>query len=447
MPVLRTLLVLLLLGGGLLGCMRWPEGVPPAPRSLEVEEIEVTAENALRPVPLSRLPLLLDDGALAVDAARAVTTDDGGDGSSGRWDSLRLALERHRGWLKNRPADRRYTFGPKQVSGRRLLDMADRILAWLDDDPTPEALAVRMAYELEAYESIGREPVGTGPRQPGNETPGDGRNMLITGYYVPVIEGSLRKRPGYEVPIYGPPRGLIRADLGEWSDEWKGRRIAGILDGGRFRPFPDRQGIRQGVAALRGREIAWAKDPVDLFFVEVQGSGVLRLPDGSERRIGYASANGRPYRSVGRLLIDEGKVPRERMSMQAIRQYLADHPEELHRVLDHNPSQVFFRLLDGPPVGNLGIPVTAGRSIAVDQKLFPPGGFGFLLTDLPGAAPDGSTVVEGRISRFVLAQDTGGAIRGADRADFFWGGGAEAAERAGVMKQPGRLLFFVPKDP
>ncbi|MEM8930259.1 MAG: MltA domain-containing protein [Acidobacteriota bacterium] len=396
----------------LTGCARWPETPPPVPSTAGPEVSPISAETALRPVPIDRLPTFLDDG-------------------DGDWSGLRTALDRHRRWLAGRPADRTYRYGDREISVATLRAATARLLAWLDDEPTVEGFAMRVANHFDVLESVG-DPASR-----------DGE-VLVTGYYEPLIEGSLRRRPGYDVPIYGPARGLIRVDLGAFDDRFKGQRIAGLLRGNRLVPFPDRQGIREE-GTMRGREIAWAKDPVDLFFLEVQGSGALRLPDGGELRIGYAGANGRAYSSIGKLLIEEGHIPREEMSMQALRRWLAEHPDDVRRVLDHNQSMVFFRRLDGPPVGNLGVPVTPGRSIAVDQKLLPPGAFGFLFTELPAPGPDGRPIVEGTITRFVLAQDRGGAIRGPDRVDLFWGRGEDAAARAGVMQQPGRLLIFAPK--
>lgn len=396
---------------------------PPDPERFEAIA-EVDASTALRPVDFEHLPPLYDRAAAAAETA-----------GEPDWSSLRLALDRNLTWLRGRPQDREYTYGERKVSVGELRTALGEVRAWLDAEPpiTPEVFAARVVQRFEVVESVGRP--GTRPGEPG---------MLVTGYYEPEIAASPRRRPGYEVPIYGPPGGLIRVDLGAWSDEWQGRRIAGLLRDGRLVPFPDRAALRTD-PVLRGREIAWARDEVDLFFLEVQGSGSLRYPDGTVRRIGYAGANGRTYRSIGRLLIDEGAIPRERMSMQSLRAWLAEHPGEVRRVLDYNQSVVFFRFLDGPPVGNLGFPVTPGRSVAVDQRLLPPGGFGFLITDMPAPTADGGTVVEGPLTRFVLAQDTGGAIRGPERADFFWGPGEDAAGRAGVMKQPGRLLFFVPR--
>lgn len=388
------------------GCA--PAPVPPPPPPLPEPPAVTRPEEALRPLPPSILAAFVDDGDR---------------------DSLRQAVERSRAWYRRLAADSVFEFGPRTVTAAELGDAFDRFLSWLDDDPTPEQLAARLAEAFEPMASVGS----------------DGRGaMLVTGYYLPVIEGSSRRRRDYQVPIYGRPGDVIEVSLGDFSDEWSGRRIFGKLRGRRLVPYPDRRELREG-GELRGREIAWARDKVDLFFIEVQGSGVLKLPDGRELRIGYAGANGHQYRSIGKLLIDEGKVERDRMSMQAIRAYLAQHPEDVDRVLDYNRSVVFFRKLDGPAVGSLGFPVTPGRSIATDRQLMPRGALGFLATEIPAVGPDGATVAAGRLSRFVLNQDTGGAIRGPGRADFFWGRGDEAALRAGLMKQPGRLFFLVPR--
>ena len=388
-------------------CARPVPRPSPPPVSEAPAAAEPTAEDALVPVPLRRLPLLLDDGDPA---------------------SLRQAIEHSRTWLASRPAEELFTFGPRRVAAGELAAGMDRLLGWLAEEPTPEVLAARLARGFEVLESVG-----------------DAGEMLVTGYYVPEIAGSRRRSREFSVPIYGPPGDLIRVDLGLFSDRWKGMRTAGRVSGGRLLPYPDRGEIRRS-GVLRGREIAWARDRVDLFFVEIQGSGVLRLPDGGEMGIGYAGSNGRDYRSIGKLLIDEGKIEREKVSMQSIRAYLSAHPEEIDRVLDYNRSVVFFRRLAGPPVGSLGFPVTRRRSVATDHRLFPRGALAFLVTDLPALGPDGRTVAEAPLTRLVLNQDRGGAIRGAGRVDFFWGRGAEAARRAGAMKQPGRLFFLVPKE-
>ena len=388
----------------LCACARAPIPDAPPPSALP-EPVEVTPETALVPVPEGHLPMLLDDGDRQ---------------------SLDTAIGRSTGWLKRRPAGTRFTFGPRQVAAGELASALERVRGWLAEEPSPETLAARMAQAFDVVESAGND------------------DMLVTGYYEPVIDGSLRRGRGYQVPVYGPPGDIIRVDLGLFSERWAGQRLAGRLRGGRLVPYPDRREIR--TSGLRAPIIAWARDRVDLFFIEVQGSGALKLPDGGELRIGYAGSNGRDYKSIGKLLIDQGKIERAKVSMQSIRAYLTAHPGEIDDVLDYNTSVVFFRRLDGPPVGSLGVPVTPRRSIATDHRLFPPGALGFLITDLPAMGADGQTVAEAPLTRFVLNQDRGGAIRGADRVDFFWGRGPEATERAGVMKQAGRLLFLVPKE-
>lgn len=386
-------------------CRRAPPAAPPP--AAPAEPGPVTAQTALRPVPWPQVPPLID----------------GGD-----WASLDQAVRRNREWLERQPPEGRFVFGPREVTAGEMLAGCDQLLAWLAADPSPETLAARVAHSFEVLGSVGDR---------------EGQ-MLVTGYYEPVIAGSLRRTAEYRVPIYGPPKDIITVELGEFSPEYRGVRIRGRLRGRRLVPYPDRREIRQR-GHLRGKEIAWARDRVDLFFVEVQGSGALRLPDGREIRIGYAGSNGRQYRSIGRLLIDRGLIPREKMSMQAIRQYLAAHPDEVNEVLDYNPSVVFFRRLKGPPVGSLGVPVTPQRTIATDHRLFPPAALAFLVSEVPAFGPDGATVAAGPLRRFVLNQDVGGAIRGPDRVDFFWGRGEEAALRAGLMKQPGRLFFLAPK--
>jgi membrane-bound lytic murein transglycosylase A len=270
--------------------------------------------------------------------------------------------------------------------------------------------------------------------------------MLVTGYYEPVVEASERQSLEYPVPVLGLPDDLLEVRLEAFDPRYRGERLFGRVEGRQLVPYWRRAEIDAGRLAGRALELAWARDPVDVFFMEIQGSGTLRFPDGREQRVGYAGANGRAYRAIGRLLIDEGHVPREAMSMQAIRAWLAAHPGERERVLQHNESYVFFRPLSGPPEGSLGRPLTPGRSVATDARLFPPGALAFLETERPERGLNGA-VRWVPLARFVLNQDTGGAIRGAGRADFFWGRGETAVFAAGLMRQPGRLYFLVPRPP
>jgi len=374
--------------------------LPPAPPA-------ATPEEALRPLLPAQYPDFRDSGDRA---------------------TLRQAVARSRKWLQRKGAQRRLIFGPRQVTAAELAAALGAFLDHLAKEPSVTELAAWVIENFDVVESVGD---GSG-------------EMLITGYYEPVIEGSRRPTARCSVPVSSRPGDLIEVRLGDFREEWKGERLTGRLEGKRLVPYANRAELRQG-KGLHRRAIAWACDAVELFFVEVQGSGALLFADGGEMRIGYAGSNGQPYRSIGRLLIDEGEIPQEKMSMQALRSWLAAHPEEVDRVLDHNESVVFFRRLEGSPTGSLGLAVTAERSIASDHRLFPPAALAFLVSEIPTIGEDGSTVAAAPLQRFVLNQDTGGAIRGADRADFFWGRGPEQAHRAGLMKQPGRLYFLLPK--
>ncbi len=216
-------------------------------------------------------------------------------------------------------------------------------------------------------------------------------------------------------------------------------RLRGKLQGNKVVPYFTRTEIENGT--FRGKPIAWAEDAVELFFLQIQGSGRIELPDGSHLRVGYADQNGHPYKSIGKILVDRGELKLEQASMQGIKAWGAANPDKLPELLNSNPSYVFFRELPNGlsgPLGALGVPLTAGRSIAVDPKYIPLGAPVFLSTTYPNSGQP--------LNRLMLAQDTGGAIRGAVRADFFWGFGNEAGELAGRMKQKGRLWVLLPKD-
>lgn len=342
--------------------------------------------------------------------------------------ALRAAIAQSVQWLRARPADQRFIYGQREVSAAVLRAALERLHARILDGMTPEQLSARVLEDFEPMEAAGGE---------------DGQ-VLFTGYYEPTIDASLTRTDEYTVPIHGLPEDLIEVPLESFAERFKAERVFGRLDGKKVVPYWTRNEIRGGRLQGRGLELAWAKDPVALFFTEVQGSGTLRLPDGSQRRIGYAASNGRPYRSIGSLLIQEGVIPREAMSMQALRSWLAANPAQCSRVLDFNESYVFFRYLAGASEGSLGRPVTPGRSIATDARLFPKGGLAFIQTERPVTLADG-TVQWRPLTRFMLNQDTGGAIRGAGRVDVYWGPGPEAELAAGMMKQKGRLLFLVPR--
>ena len=257
---------------------------------------------------------------------------------------------------------------------------------------------------------------------------------FVTGYYEPEIAASRTMQPGYDVPIYSRPADLVEVDLGQFADDLKGRKIRGRVDGSDFTRYYDRTAIESGALAGRGLEIAWAADAAEFFFLQVQGSGRLRLPDGGVMRIGYDTQNGRGYVGIGKLLLDRGELQRGQASMQGILDYLRADPVRGAAVMNENPSWVFFRELTGPgPLGALGVPVTGRASVAADPKYVPLGAPVFLSLDR--AEPNG----------LWIAQDTGGAIKGANRFDSFWGAGDDARAIAGGMAARGSALLLLPR--
>jgi membrane-bound lytic murein transglycosylase A len=241
--------------------------------------------------------------------------------------------------------------------------------------------------------------------------------------------------------LYGKPADLVTTpgDAGETRP--------GRIEQGRVEPYYSRREIDEhGALQGRGLEIAWLGDPVEVFFLHIQGSGIIRLPDGGELNVGYAGQNGRPYRSIGRLLIDSGEIAKEEMSMQRLRRYLADYPNRQSDVFAYNESYVFFRVNPQGPLGSLEVPVTAGRSIATDSQLFPKGALALVRTEIPIIDGAGQLAGWRPVTRFVLNQDTGGAIRGVKRADYYFGSGAAAGDLAGYMNRPGRLYFLTLKN-
>ncbi|MFA6112576.1 MAG: murein transglycosylase A [Sphingomonas sp.] len=260
---------------------------------------------------------------------------------------------------------------------------------------------------------------------------GDGK-AFATGYYEPEIAGSRNRRPGYDVPIYGRPTDLVDVDLSQFSADLKGKKIRGRVDGSNFVPYFDRTAIEQGALAQRAPIIAWAADPVELFFLQIQGSGRLKLPDGSVMRIGYESQNGRDYTGIGALMKQRGLLGPGQTSMQGIVAWLRSHPEEGAAIMRENKSYVFFREQQTPPLGALGLPVTAGVSVAADPRFVPLGAPAFLSMDRADA------------TGLWVAQDTGGAIRGSNRFDTFWGAGDDAEARAGGMSARGTAFLLLP---
>ncbi len=269
--------------------------------------------------------------------------------------------------------------------------------------------------------------------------PDDTLEGLATGYFEPTIRGSRKPSSRNRIPVYGLPGNMLTLELGDAAPELKNGAPRVRVVGNRVVPYYTRAQIDGAAAPLKGMDIAWVDDEIDLFFLQVQGSGRIQLEEGGVMRIGFAGHNGHPYRSIGRVLIDRGELTLERASMQGIKAWVRANPTRLRELLDQNPRYVFFRELTGPdgaPPGSLGVPLTPRRSVAVDTRYVPLGAPLYIATTWPNSNKP--------LQQLMLAQDTGGAIRGAVRVDYFWGAGEEAAREAGRMQQSVRTWVLLP---
>ncbi len=264
---------------------------------------------------------------------------------------------------------------------------------------------------------------------------------LITGYYEPLLKGSWERSEEYRYPLYGVPKDLLIVDLGGIYPELKNMRLRGKLNGNKVVPYYDRAQLDEDEDLLQGAEILWVNSLVDVFFLHIQGSGRVQLTDGSTAAVGYAEQNGHPYQSIGKVLIEMGELENDKVTLFSIKDWLKSNPIRLNEVLSRNPSYIFFELRDGQangPLGSLNVALTPRRSIAVDRNVIPLGAPVWLQTTLPDEQ-------QSPLNKLMLAQDTGGAIKGHVRADVFWGRGDEAEKLAGLMKQQGKLFVLLPK--
>jgi len=271
--------------------------------------------------------------------------------------------------------------------------------------------------------------------------PDGNRDGLVTGYYEPLLAGARARGEEARFPLHGVPKDLLTIELGDVIPELKGKRVRGRLVGNKVVPYYSRADI---VDHAKGTPpvLLWVDDPIELFFLQIQGSGRVKLPSGDMVRVGYADQNGHPYQSIGRVLIERGELLASEASMQGIQAWARANPAKLDELLNSNPSYVFFRELsprlspEEGPLGALGVPLLAERTIAIDPRAIPLGAPVFLATTRPNS--------EVPLRRLMMAQDTGGAIKGVVRADFFWGFGAEAGAQAGRMKQAGQMWVLLP---
>ncbi len=274
---------------------------------------------------------------------------------------------------------------------------------------------------------------------------------VVTGYFVPTLLGSHTRDKVYRHAIYARPRNMINVDLRSlYPDKLTGMRLRGRVKGSKLIPFYSRKQIDSKPYPLKGYEILYVKDPIALFFMHIQGSGYIKTPEGKVVTVGYADQNGHPYVPIGRVLVKTGAVPLKKISLQTIRQWMTDHPARQQELMNHNPSYIFFHVIPAP-LGSLGVPLTDGRSIAVDRRKIPLGLPVWIETSYPDIKTPSTRLQKiiahskSKLNRLFLAQDTGGAISGAVRADVFWGQGNDAKLLAGHMNQKGIMYVLLPK--
>jgi membrane-bound lytic murein transglycosylase A len=349
-------------------------------------------------------------------------------------DSLALAVDRSLQYYERLDDDASLTFGTDIFPVSHIKRSMRTFRRIIQQNPDIKKLNRELKAQFVLYKAVGSWRDG---------------KVLFTGYYEPILDGSLVPDSIYRYPIYREPGDLLRIDLGLFRQKFCGERIIARIEGQNIIPYYTREEIVGG-KALEGRdlELAWLKDPLDLAILQIQGSGIVRLSNGDRIRVGYSAANGHPYRSIGRYMIDEGYIQEEDLSLQAIRSFLRDHPGIKEEILSSNPSYVFFEMLDNEgPLGNIGVPLTPGRSLALDDRLFPKGALVFIRCEKPVAGEDGNIVEWAPFSRFLLNQDTGGVIKGTGRADIFWGNDPYAELAAGQLKHRGDVYFLVQKPP
>ncbi|OGW34325.1 MAG: hypothetical protein A2010_00295 [Nitrospirae bacterium GWD2_57_9] len=344
---------------------------------------------------------------------------------------LAPAVRQSLDYYRKLPPDAVLSFGPDLVSALDMADTLQNFLLLLENQTlTYEEKLKQIKNDFILY------------RSPGS----DGRgSVLFTGYYEPLLHCRQAADGTFRYPLYRRPDDIIEVDLSQFGNGFPRNKLFGRLDGKKVVPYFSREEIDQkSRLADRNLEILWCSEIVDIYFLQVQGSGKVDLGDGRLLSVLYDGANGRAYKGVGSYLINAGIIPKEEMSMQIIRQYLRDNPDQIVPLLNQNPSYVFFRVDTGPSVGNIGVPLTPGRSIATDSRLFPKGALALITSEKP--AIENNAVREWvPFTRFVMNQDTGGAIKGAGRVDLFWGRGPEAEIGAGYMQQEGELYFLMKK--
>ncbi len=373
-----------------------PKPVPPLPGT------------PLELLPVSEYPDFADDG-----------------GYSGLTRSIAMSLA----YLGKLAQDRRILFGADSYSVGHLVRSLNYFGKIIESRPCARELNQQIRRYFLVYRSIGRQVE---------------KDVLFTGYYEPLLRGSTTPGPRFPVPVHSRPADLLEIDLGAFAPDLKGRTIVGRYTGRSVIPYSTRGDIRGRTDFDRlAPPVVWLADEIDLFILQIQGSGRVALENGEQFNIRYDGSNGRPYQSIGRLLIDQGRIPAARMSMQAIRDYLRDNPGQAQSILDHNPRYVFFKKAGQGPLGALGQVITPLRSLAVDRSILPSAALAYISLPLPQVGPSGNIDKWMPYRGFALAQDAGSAIKGPGRIDLFMGHGRKAETAAGHLKHSGDLYFLV----
>lgn len=273
------------------------------------------------------------------------------------------------------------------------------------------------------------------------------QNVIFTGYYVPTLEGSWSKTSRFRYPVYRKPDDLVVVNLGKFDAKYKDEQLIGRMERGEVAPYFTRNEIdRTGAIAGRNLEMLWVDDPIALYSLHVQGSGKIRLPDGRIVIVSYAQSNGRPFRSISRTLVEAGKIAPNDVSYARIQQYLRENPNELSDIFGYNERYIFFRRVERDPLGSLGLPVTDGRTVATDPGVYPKGSLALIRTRKPVFDREGAIKQWAPLTRFVLNQDAGAAIKGPSRVDIFCGDGPDSERLAGSFREKGDIYIIVRKN-
>ncbi|CAN4275920.1 MltA Membrane-bound lytic murein transglycosylase [Methylophilaceae bacterium] len=314
----------------------------------------------------------------------------------------------------------------KKLIWKNACDAANSLNLQTNNNPDSESVRAYFKQNFSVYKTTNLDGADSG---------------LITGYYQPILKGSRTKSAKYPFPIYTSPPDLITVELDGLFPELKYKRVRGRVVGNKLVPYFNRAEIETDNSPIKGHELVYIDNIVDVFFLQIQGSGVVQFENGEQVMVGYADQNGHSYNSVGRLLIERGELTSANASMTGIKNWVKNNPLKFRELLNNNPSFVFFRELPSGlpgPIGALGVPILAERAVAVDPKFVPLGAPVFLSTTQPNNNKP--------LKRLMMAQDIGGAIKGGVRADFFWGAGTEAGAKAGAMKQSGKIWVLLPKE-